>query len=316
MLKYKVSQCNAMPLTQSAIEQAVDWYVQQEAQSLSLAQKQAFVQWLEADPAHQKAWQQVSHSQQMFSNLPLSGQQSLGTLSKADQSRRHILKSIAALSISSWFTWRYQKELGISAKLADHHAQVGEQLQLTHLAQASITLNTHSAINLDANTLWLKYGEAHIVCQIAMVISSPHCHFNAESGDEFILFDDAKQVRFSALSKRFDIVANGQKYTVDKNHTLIAERSGTHIVETPRHMTSWTKGMLSVSQMPLNQFIAELSRYLNGSIRVAPAAAQLHISGTFSLADPKQILSQILSTFPELTLNGVPNVWQVINKKP
>ncbi|MCF6441505.1 DUF4880 domain-containing protein [Pseudoalteromonas luteoviolacea] len=304
-----------MQQTHDVLEQAIEWYVKHETAPLSLAQKQDFEQWLNEHDCHQQAWQQVTHSQQIFTNLPLSSAQSLSTITKANQSRRHVLKSIAALSISSWLTWRYQKELGISAHLADHHAQIGEQLQLTHLAQAKVALNTHSAINLDAKTLWLKYGEAHIVCQVPLAISSPHCHFNAESGGEFILFDDNKQVRFSALNQRFDIVAHGQNYTVDKDHTLIADRNSTRIVETPRHMTSWTKGMLSVSQMPLKQFIAELSRYLHGSIRVAPAAAQLHISGTFSLTDPKQILSQILHTFPELTLNGVPNAWQVINKK-
>ncbi|MDK1288832.1 DUF4880 domain-containing protein [Pseudoalteromonas umbrosa] len=299
----------------NALEQAIEWYVKQETAPLSVVQKQDFEQWLHEHDCHQQAWQQVTHSQQIFANLPLSSQQSLSTITKANKSRRDMLKSIAAFSISSWLAWRYQKELGISAHLADHHAQVGEQLQLTHLAQARVTLNTHSAVNLDANRLWLKYGEAHIVCQMAMIVSSPHCYFNANSGDEFVLFDEAKQMRFSALNQHFDIVANGKHYTVNKNHTLIADQSGVQIIETPRHMTSWTKGMLSVSQMPLKQFIAELSRYLHGNIRVAPAAAQLPISGTFSLTDPKQILSQILSTFPELTLNGVPNIWQVINKK-
>ncbi|AOT07063.1 DUF4880 domain-containing protein [Pseudoalteromonas luteoviolacea] len=308
-----MSQFETMP-TQSAIKQAIKWYVQHEAQSLTRTQKQAFTQWLEEDPTHQKAWLQVQRSQQMFSGLQLDGQQSLNTLSKAQHSRRHILKSIAVISISSGLTWRYQKELGISAKLADHHAQVGEQVKLSDLRQAEVHLNTHSAINLSATALQLKYGEAHVVCQISLIISSPQCHLEAPEGSEFILFDEGGQLRFSALNQQFNIYTNGQYYQVARGNTLISDHTGARIISTPRHATSWTKGMLSVSQMPLEQFISELSRYLSGSIRVAPAAAQLRISGAFSLEAPKQILRQIINTFPELTLTGIPSVWQVINK--
>jgi transmembrane sensor len=56
--------------------------------------------------------------------------------------------------------------------------------------------------------------------------------------------------------------------------------------------------VLSVQQMPLGEFVDELSRYRPGLLRCAPAVAGLKVSGTYQLADTDQILLLIARNLP------------------
>ncbi|MEX5590785.1 iron dicitrate transport regulator FecR, partial [Pseudomonas urmiensis] len=60
----------------------------------------------------------------------------------------------------------------------------------------------------------------------------------------------------------------------------------------------WTEGVLSVQQMPLSEFTAELSRYRPGLLRCAPEVADLKVSGTYQLADTEQILQLLARSLP------------------
>ena len=60
----------------------------------------------------------------------------------------------------------------------------------------------------------------------------------------------------------------------------------------------WTDGVLSVQQMPLAEFVAELGRYRPGLLRCAPEVASLKVSGTFQLADTEQVLQLLTRSLP------------------
>lgn len=61
---------------------------------------------------------------------------------------------------------------------------------------------------------------------------------------------------------------------------------------------AWTDGVLSVQQMPLAEFVAELARYRPGLLRCAPEVANLKVSGTYQLADTGQILQLLTRSLP------------------
>ena len=61
---------------------------------------------------------------------------------------------------------------------------------------------------------------------------------------------------------------------------------------------AWTDGVLSVQQMPLGEFTAELARYRPGHLGVAPEVANLRITGSFPLHDTDKALSALLPTLP------------------
>jgi len=60
----------------------------------------------------------------------------------------------------------------------------------------------------------------------------------------------------------------------------------------------WTDGVLSVQQMPLGEFAAELARYRPGLLRCADEVAHLKVSGTYQLADTGQILQLLTRSLP------------------
>ncbi|MNN59560.1 fec operon regulator FecR [compost metagenome] len=56
--------------------------------------------------------------------------------------------------------------------------------------------------------------------------------------------------------------------------------------------------MLSVQQMPLGEFTAELARYRPGLLRCADEVANLKVSGTYQLADTEHILKLLARSLP------------------
>jgi transmembrane sensor len=56
--------------------------------------------------------------------------------------------------------------------------------------------------------------------------------------------------------------------------------------------------MLVVNDMPLPDFLAELSRYRTGLLRCAPNAAGLRVSGAYPLADTDRVLNTLTRALP------------------
>ena len=83
----------------------------------------------------------------------------------------------------------------------------------------------------------------------------------------------------------------GQQVAFDREHV-----QAVHAL--PSGAGAWVKGMLSVDDWRLADFIAELQRYRPGHLGCAPAVANLRISGAFHLASSDAILDNLTSTLP------------------
>ena len=53
-----------------------------------------------------------------------------------------------------------------------------------------------------------------------------------------------------------------------------------------------------VQNMPLADFIAELSRYRTGMLRISPELADLSVTGVFTLSNTDLILQQLRASLP------------------
>jgi len=60
--------------------------------------------------------------------------------------------------------------------------------------------------------------------------------------------------------------------------------------------------------MPLSDFVAELSRYRKGVLRVSPELLHLSVTGVFSLANTDHILQQLQASFP-VKVNMLTRYW-------
>jgi transmembrane sensor len=64
------------------------------------------------------------------------------------------------------------------------------------------------------------------------------------------------------------------------------------------HADSWTRGILRVRDMRLQDFAAELARYRPGILHCDPAVAELRISGAFQLGDTTPVLDSLPKALP------------------
>lgn len=69
--------------------------------------------------------------------------------------------------------------------------------------------------------------------------------------------------------------------------------------------------MLVAQDMPLAEFLDQLSRYRPGHLDCDGAVAQLPVSGTYPLADTDQVLAMLLATLP-VRLRTATRYWVVV----
>ncbi|MFP9052261.1 hypothetical protein ACLI10_17345, partial [Enterococcus faecalis] len=62
--------------------------------------------------------------------------------------------------------------------------------------------------------------------------------------------------------------------------------------------TAWINAELAADDMPLDRFLAELSRYRHGLISCDAPAAKLRISGLFPLNDTDRALQAVARLLP------------------
>jgi transmembrane sensor len=61
---------------------------------------------------------------------------------------------------------------------------------------------------------------------------------------------------------------------------------------------AWTRGVLLADDMPLADFVAELSRYQRGFVTCTPEVARLRLVGAYPLAQPEQIYRALARSLP------------------
>ncbi|MET0184064.1 MAG: FecR domain-containing protein [Achromobacter sp.] len=74
---------------------------------------------------------------------------------------------------------------------------------------------------------------------------------------------------------------------------------------------AWGHGMLVADEMPLGEFIAELSRYRTGVLRCDPAVAALPVIGAFPLADTDRVLAMLPQVLP-VRIHSVTRYWVTV----
>jgi transmembrane sensor len=72
----------------------------------------------------------------------------------------------------------------------------------------------------------------------------------------------------------------------------------TPIETEPMDPAAWVDGVISVRDQSLGEVIEALRPYQTGIIRISPQAARVRIFGVFSLAQPQQMLQDLVNTHP------------------
>ncbi|WDY57311.1 FecR domain-containing protein [Pseudomonas sp. PSKL.D1] len=299
--------CSNVP-SQAQVDQAIEWLVKLRFDAPSPRTEQQFQQWLAVHPNNAEAWQRVSNMSDELAGLP--GNLSRRTLEGSQRqrtSRRDHLKLLAVLAVGGSLGWTAREPLGLPSLMADSSTTTGERRTMQGSDGSRIQLNTTSAIDLhytrDLRELTLLRGEISLDSNAddnrPFRIATRVGDLATQDG-QLLLRDNSLGLLLAVRRGEVTLFpSSSTPYRAHSGEVLQVSADGTF---KPAALHGdpwgWTDGVLSVQQMPLGEFVAELARYRPGMLRCAPEAAGLKVSGTYQLADTEQILQLLARSLP------------------
>lgn len=312
-------------LPEPLIQAAIGWSVRLNYSQPTDQDRQAFEQWLRADPLHGVAWQRVSGLdgfQDKLGALPprlasdtLQTAQDLRAGNRAAD-RRTAVKLLSWTGIAVATGWLAREHAPWQRVLADASTGVGEQKALRLGDGTVIVLNTDSAIGIDlasaSRLISLWRGEI-------LITTGPDAETAARLGGRRPFWVHTPFGRMQALGTRFTVRLGDERARVSVQEGAVqlhpanggaavivrADESrwltedGTQAAE-PQGFEAdgWAEGVIAGKNIRLQDLLAEMERYRHGRIVCDPRVADLRVSGLFHVNDTDRALQFLVQTQP------------------
>lgn len=286
------------------------WFFRLQAEDVSSAEKQQFSQWLNGDPSHAKAWDDVHalmHSlrapAQASYNASLNGKRPghhrQGAMPRSRRGSSVGLRWIAAcLALTIGIAAYLQGPVLLDRWGADYVTIAGERQSVTLADGTQVELNTDTAIKADMTGVERRVtvlrGEAFF--DIAkdsrpFIVSTRY----GETRDIGTAFSVEKGGSLSTVTVESGIVDVKAALGYSTSVRLTAGQTvnyGTDGVSAPRKADldqdlAWRRGQIVFHQQKLSIVVAKLNRYRAGRIVIVnPWIADELVSGTFNIDQP------------------------------
>jgi transmembrane sensor len=294
----------------AVLQQAADWFALLRDEQVSEQDRLAWQHWLDAQPQHRQAWQRVETISGQFERLP-HRQAARSALQARGMDRRQALKVLSIIGGGSmlalggralpWQQWQ-----------ANQRTAVGE-VRGSQLADGSrLWLNTDSALEVNFTAklrrLALYRGEALIEMATdrrPLWLETEQGRLRVQDGRFGVRqLEDGFQV--SAYSGSLEIVGARRQSLVAGQQAYFDEQWVDRPEVLRQARQAWTHGTLQADDMPLGEFIAELSRYQHGHLGCDPRVAGLRLVGAFPLAEPERIYAALEASLPVRVVRRLP----------
>lgn len=288
-------------------EAAASWYVQFQSQTPTAAERLAWQQWLNGDPSHQEAWNQMEQLQRNLIGLPQDlSRRALSTT----QQRRQVLKWMLVLGGTGYLGWNVQQRTPLGNGWADYKTSVGERRRIELADGTRIDLNTSTAIDVmfDVRQRLIRLREGEVLIH------------TGKSGGQIPFYVETRQGRVQALGTRFTVRQLQDATRVG----VLEDRVSVEPGDQPNHVrllgagesadfnrqgvgpnqayrasqAAWIDGQLIVLDARLGDVIEDLARYRAGVLQCDSASARLRVSGTFRLDSSDAVLANLQATLP------------------
>ncbi|MEQ7918471.1 FecR domain-containing protein [Xanthomonas sp. WHRI 1810A] len=290
----------------AAVQEAIDWMACQRSGLFDAQQQLCFEQWLAADRQHQEAWQQLQQRLQ----ATFAGVDGVSRMLAKDRPirRRAFLRGALAfggLAAGSYCLTRPGGQLaGWRSDLSTGTAQ-RESIALPD--GSSLQLNAQSAVNLrfegHKRDVELLDGGAIVDVRASERDALRLCSrlgtaSMAQGRCMMMLFPD--ETRIWALQNSLRVThLNGSAQTLAQGQGVRLIASGIEPISISANSASaWSQGLLEAHNQTLATVIEALRPYHRGVLTLSPDAAQLRISGVFSLNQSDQALAAIADVLP------------------
>lgn len=298
---------NAVP---PSIAQAIEWYALQSSGTFNLDAQQRFQCWLDSDSGNQDAWQTLT--QQLNRDLaPLARRQGARqALSSAGSQRRALLRGalgLGTLALGSHLLTRAGGPLH-ERWGADLRTATGERRRFTLEDGSDLLLNAQSAADLhySAQQRRVQLLRGDVLAQVradasrAFVLQCPLGEIWLEQG-RCLLSLHPLGAQVWALEGELELrsQAGRQRLKAGQARTF-DQQSGTWLPLPASYIDqrAWVSGLLEAHDQPLSAVIDALRPYHHGLLQVSSRAAQLRISGVFTLSDSRQALAALKDVLP------------------
>lgn len=301
-----------MPLAPRVAEEASRWYVLFMSGMATDEDKRAWRDWCQADPDHERAWAHLARADARMRDLAGKPAYEALSMDRRQKGRRRVLIAAAfmagCIGPALWAADR-NRWLRLSP---DYATGVGERRDVTLADGSKITLNTDTAIDvrfeggqrivrLRRGEILVETGHAAAYAAMRFRVATPLGSVQA-LGTRFSARLDADSVRVALFEGAVRIMpdqAAGAGLVLDAGQT--ARQTAARVTATgpvAASDTAWLRGEIAADNMPLSQFLAELSRYRPGVISCDERAGRLRISGLFPLADTDRVLAALGRMLP------------------
>lgn len=220
--------------------------------------------------------------------------------------RRYALRLLVAAAGAAVTTWALSDRDAMRVLAADARTPAGVSRDV-HLADGSLLkLNTASAADWryrpDRREVWLREGEVMVQTADDARPFVLHARAGSVTGTSarFIARDlDAGQsLRVAVIEGSVALRGReGGLRTLQAGEEALMQRDGSYRVQALQPVTTaWLRGVLLAKQLPLGEFLAELSRYRSGLVQCEPRVAGLRVNGEFATDDTGKVLDELGST--------------------
>lgn len=332
------------------LQQAAEWYALLESGLAGERERAGWQRWLAADPLHAAAWRRVEHISGQFRSLPQAPARA-ALMTGQPHSRRAFAAMLVAAAggLALWKLAPHAGEPDdlAAGSNASYDSAVGQLRRLRLPDGGALLLDTDSAVTLaydgGARRIVLRRGRIHI--DTAPDNRLPARPLLVETGQgvlralgtrfEVALLDGCTRLRVeqgaveitprrsaarvvpAGAAAQFDAAAiEGDTRPAPAANQPAAANAGNDRApgtadSAATAAPAWTRRLLLADNLPLGDFVHELSRYRRGYLGCAPEVAGLRLVGAYPLADHASVFAMLEDSLP-VTVRQILPWWVTI----
>ncbi|HWW63270.1 MAG TPA: FecR domain-containing protein [Sphingomonadaceae bacterium] len=283
------------------LDEALTWYRALEQDD---ADWDAYTRWLEADPLHGKAFDEIALTGRIVDDH-IADLQALKAAPAADPAE------IRTVSRRKWLYGSVAAALALAVGIPALRQQQDVVYATARGETRHIALSQGIAADLSPSTRLVVKGGDPTKLEVARgdvyfaVAHDPGRALSIRAG-EYVVSDigttfglnlSAKAVAVAVAEGHVSVAGEGGEATrVSAGQQLIARRDdrSTRIRPVPAaNVGSWRQGRLVYDNMPLNLVAADIARYSGKTITVDPAIGDRPFSGVLAIGDGSELLANL-----------------------
>jgi len=291
-----------------SVAKAVEWMVLLRSGEARPSDMSAFEAWRASHPSHEAASKRIAGALGPFERLAKHGVPAAviqQTVSRAG--RRAALRSalmFAGIGAGALSSWQVVREYDV---LADQRTGIAQRRQTPLPDGSTLMLDARTAVDLafddTQRSVTLLRGRL-----LADAAAHPTHPLLVQTSQGLVQGNGARFVAQALDHKTCVTVLNGsvvatsrsgERVQAAERHQILLGTSGAPQLLAARGAEAlWTQGLVALDNEPLGDLVAALQPYRAGVLRIDPEAAQIRVSGVFSLDDSDSTLRALAQTQP------------------